>query len=41
MMDKNTKAFLKGVAIAACGALTAEVLRDQYRKYQARKQAAQ
>ncbi|CAM3913067.1 MULTISPECIES: hypothetical protein [Pseudoalteromonas] len=39
-MNKNTIAFLKGVAMAACGALAASVVNDAYRKYQARKQAA-
>ncbi|MEJ6474652.1 hypothetical protein [Pseudoalteromonas piscicida] len=39
-MNKNTIAFLKGVAMAACGAFAATLMNDAYRRYQARKQAA-
>lgn len=35
MNGKNLKAFAYGVAIAAVGAIVAEVGRDLYRKYKA------
>jgi hypothetical protein len=37
MNGKNLKAFAYGVAIAAMGAIVAEVGRDMYRKFKASK----
>ena len=40
MNGKNIKAFAYGVAIAAIGAIVAEVGRDMYRKFTAQKTKA-